>query len=164
MVENCNILKKPVDLQEKGILYYKIVYSLSFYHELLRFFLLSFEFFTTWVFSKCQILKPELKVISDQINKLVDVWYVSARIDLKLFSWIVVIWISFLEEMTQAFVQTATQANTLHLELWSIMCNRADENQAHFCDPYGLRVQKQLSFLVCSSITILTSVGLGPLE
>ena len=25
--------------------------------------------------------------------------------------------------MTQAFAKTATQANTLHLELWSIMCN-----------------------------------------
>ena len=50
----------------------------------------------------------------------------------------------------------------LHLEMWSIMCNGADENQAHHCDPYGLRVQEQPLFLVCSSITIFTSVGLGP--
>ena len=64
--------------------------------------------------------------------------------------------------MTQAFAQTATQATTLHLELWSIMCNGADENQAYCCDPYGLRVQEQPLFLVCSSINIFTSVGLGP--
>ena len=51
---------------------------------------------------------------------------------------------------------------SLHLEMWSIMCNGADENQAHRCDPYGLRVQEQPLFLVCSSITIFTSVGLGP--
>ena len=50
----------------------------------------------------------------------------------------------------------------LHLEMRSIMCNGADENQAHLCDPYGLRVQEQPLFLVCSSITSFTSVGLGP--
>ena len=37
------------------------------------------------------------------------------------------------------------------------MCNSAEENQAHCCDPYGLRVQEQPYFLVCSSITIFTS-------
>ena len=38
----------------------------------------------------------------------------------------------------------------------------ADENQAHRrCDPYGVRDQEQPLFLVCSSITIFTSVGLG---
>ena len=42
--------------------------------------------------------------------------------------------------------------------MWSIMCNGADENQAHRCDPYGLRVQEQPLFLVCSSITIFTSI------
>ena len=45
---------------------------------------------------------------------------------------------------------------SLHLEMWSIMCNGADENQAHRCDPYVLRVQEQPLFLVCSSITIFT--------
>ena len=50
----------------------------------------------------------------------------------------------------------------LHLEMRSITYNGADENQAHHCDPYGLRVQEQPLFLVCSSITIFTSVGLGP--
>ena len=48
--------------------------------------------------------------------------------------------------------------NTLHLELRSVMCNGAEENQAHRCDPYGLRVQEQPLFLVCSSITIFTSI------
>ena len=38
------------------------------------------------------------------------------------------------------------------------MCNGAEENQAHHCDPYGLRVQEQPLFLVCSSITIFTSI------
>ena len=46
----------------------------------------------------------------------------------------------------------------LHLELRSVMCNGAEENQAHRCDPYGLRVQEQPLFLVCSSITIFTSI------
>ena len=50
----------------------------------------------------------------------------------------------------------------LHLEMWSIMCNGADENQAHRWDPYDLRVQEQPLFLVCSSITIFTSMGLDP--
>ena len=50
----------------------------------------------------------------------------------------------------------------LHLELRSVMCNGAEENQAHHCDPYGLRVQEQPLFLVCSSITIFTSMGLDP--
>ena len=31
------------------------------------------------------------------------------------------------------------------------MCNGAEEKQAHSCDPYGLRVQEQPLFLVCSS-------------
>ena len=43
---------------------------------------------------------------------MVDIWYVSAI----LFSWIVVIWISFLKEITQASAQTATQANTFPLK------------------------------------------------
>ena len=38
----------------------------------------------------------------------------------------------------------------------------ADENQAHRrCDPYGVRDQEQPLFLVCSSIIIFTSEGLG---
>ena len=41
------------------------------------------------------------------------------------------------------------------------MCNAAGENQAQCCHPYGLRVQGQPLFLVCSSITIFTSMGLG---
>ena len=52
--------------------------------------------------------------------------------------------------------------DTLHLELRSVMCNGAEENQAHRCDPYDLRVQEQPLFLVCSSITIFTSMGLDP--
>ena len=50
----------------------------------------------------------------------------------------------------------------LHLEIGFVMCVGADENQAHCCDPYGLKVQEEPLFLVCSSITIFTSVGLGP--
>ena len=46
----------------------------------------------------------------------------------------------------------------LHLELRSFMCNRAEENNSHCCDPYSLRVQEQPLFLVCSSITIFTSI------
>ena len=41
---------------------------------------------------------------------------------------------------------------SLHLESRSVMCNGAEEKQAHRCDPYGLRVQEQPLFLVCSSI------------
>ena len=33
------------------------------------------------------------------------------------------------------------------------MCNGAEEDEAHRCDPYGLRVQEQPLFLVCTSIT-----------
>ena len=51
---------------------------------------------------------------------------------------------------------------TLHLELRSVTCNGAEENQAHRCDPYDLRVQEQPLFLVCSSINIFTSMGLDP--
>ena len=32
---------------------------------------------------------------------------------------------------------------TLPLEMRSVMCVGAEENQAHRCDPYGLRVQEQ---------------------
>ena len=56
----------------------------------------------------------------------------------------------------------STYTYPLHLEIGFVMCVGADENQAHRCDPYGLRVQEQPLFLVCSSITIFTSVGLGP--
>ena len=52
----------------------------------------------------------------------------------------------------------------LHLEMWSIMGNGADENQGHRCDPYGLRVQEQPLFLVCSSITIFTPYGPSPTD
>ena len=48
--------------------------------------------------------------------------------------------------------------STLHLELRSVTCNGAEENHAHRCDPYDLRVQEQPLFLVCSSITIFTSI------
>ena len=48
----------------------------------------------------------------------------------------------------------------LHLELRSVTCNGAEENQAHRYDPYDARVQEQPSFLVCSSINIFTSMGL----
>ena len=50
----------------------------------------------------------------------------------------------------------------LHLELRSVTCNGAEENHAHRCDPYDLRVQEQPLFLVCSSINIFTSMGLDP--
>ena len=43
----------------------------------------------------------------------------------------------------------------LHLESRSVMCNGAEEKQAHRCDPYGLRVQEQPLFLVCSRIVFL---------
>ena len=36
-------------------------------------------------------------------------------------------------------------SGALHLEMWSIMCNGADENQSHCCDPYGPMVQEQPS-------------------
>ena len=52
--------------------------------------------------------------------------------------------------------------DTLHLELRSVTCNGTEENQAHRCDPYDLRVQEQPLFLVCSSINIFTSMGLDP--
>ena len=44
------------------------------------------------------------------------------------------------------------------------MWDGAEENQAHCCecDPYGPRVQEQPLFLVCSIITIFTSMGPGP--
>ena len=44
---------------------------------------------------------------------------------------------------------------TLHLESRSVMCHGAKEKQAHRCDPYGLRVQEQPLFLVCSRIAFL---------
>ena len=56
----------------------------------------------------------------------------------------------------------AHQPGTLHLELRSVMCNGAEENHAHRCDPYDPRVQEQPLFLVCSSINIFTSMGLDP--
>ena len=43
----------------------------------------------------------------------------------------------------------------LHLELRFVTCNGAEENQAHRCDPYDLRVQEQPLFLVCSRIVFL---------
>ena len=52
--------------------------------------------------------------------------------------------------------------STLHLELRSVMCNGAEENQAHCCDPYGLRVQEQPLFLVCSRVTIFTPMDQVP--
>ena len=51
---------------------------------------------------------------------------------------------------------------TLHLELRSVTCNGAEENKAHRCDPYDVRVQEQPLFLVCSSINIFTSMVLDP--
>ena len=59
-------------------------------------------------------------------------------------------------------MQWYVEMATLHLEMWSIMCNGADENQAHCCDPYGLRVQEQPLFLVCASITIFTPMNQVP--
>ena len=46
-------------------------------------------------------------------------------------------------------------AYSLHIEMWSIMSNGDDENQAHILP---LWVQEQPLFLVYSSITIFTSV------
>ena len=51
---------------------------------------------------------------------------------------------------------------TLHLECRSVMCNGAEDNQAHRCDPYGLNAQEQPLFLVCSSITIFTPMDQVP--
>ena len=42
------------------------------------------------------------------------------------------------------------------------MCNGAEEKQAHRCDPYGLRVQEQPLFLVCSSIGFFTPMDQVP--
>ena len=50
----------------------------------------------------------------------------------------------------------------LHLEIRSVMCIGAEENKAHCCDPYSLRVQEQPLFLVCSSITIFTPMDQVP--
>ena len=36
-----------------------------------------------------------------------------------------------------------------------VTCNGAEENQAHRCDHYDLRVQEQPLFLVCSRIVFL---------
>ena len=54
--------------------------------------------------------------------------------------------------------------DTLHLEIGFVMRIGAEENQAHRCDPYGLRVQEQPLFLVCSSITIFTPMDQVPLK
>ena len=42
------------------------------------------------------------------------------------------------------------------------MCNGAEEKQAHRCDPYGLRVQEQPLFLVCSRIVLFTPMDQVP--
>ena len=55
-----------------------------------------------------------------------------------------------------------SSSRTLPLELRSVMLTGAEENQAHCCDPHGQRVQEQPLFLVCSNITIFTSMGLDP--
>ena len=59
-------------------------------------------------------------------------------------------------------IKVSGQYSTLHLGLRSVMCNGAEENQAHCCNPYGLRVQEQPLFLVCSSITIFTPMDQVP--
>ena len=43
------------------------------------------------------------------------------------------------------------------------MCNGAEEKQAHRCEPYGLRVQEQPLFWVCSRI-VFYSYGSSPIE
>ena len=52
--------------------------------------------------------------------------------------------------------------DALHLESRSVMCNGAEEKQAHRCDPYGLRVQEQPLFLVCSRIVFFTPMDQVP--
>ena len=47
------------------------------------------------------------------------------------------------------------------LEIWPVMCVVAEENHAHSCDPYEPRIHEQPLFLVCSIITIFTSIELG---
>ena len=51
---------------------------------------------------------------------------------------------------------------SLYLESRSVMCNGAEEKQAHRCDPYGLRVQEQPLFLVCSRIVFFTPMDQVP--
>ena len=58
--------------------------------------------------------------------------------------------------ITQNFDKLLDKINKMH-KMSIILCNGADENQAHRCDPHGLRVQEQPLFLVCSSITIFQS-------
>ena len=67
----------------------------------------------------------------------------------------------FLEKFRQYFSRNGL-VGSLHLELRYVTCNGAEENQAHRCDPYDLRVQEQPLFLVYSSINIFTSMGLDP--
>ena len=52
--------------------------------------------------------------------------------------------------------------STLHLESRSVMCNGAEEKQAHGCDSYGLRVQEQPLFMVCSRIIFFTPMDQAP--
>ena len=48
---------------------------------------------------------------------------------------------------------------TLHLEIRSVMCIGAEENYAHRCDPYGLRVQEQPLFLQTRLLIDLNHCG-----
>ena len=57
-----------------------------------------------------------------------------------------------------------SKADTLHLESRSVMCDGAEEKQAHRFDPYGLRVQEQPLFLVCSRIVFFYSYASSPIE
>ena len=49
-------------------------------------------------------------------------------------------------------------ADTLHLELRSVTCNGAEENQAHRCDPYDVRVQEQPLFLTQNKDTQIDKI------
>ena len=54
-------------------------------------------------------------------------------------------------QSSQPFSHIKTIIPHFTLEIGFVMCVGAKENQAHRCDPYGLRVQEQPLFLVCSS-------------
>ena len=71
-------------------------------------------------------------------------------------------WGLLLDLLARKTMFTLVFASTLHLKSRSVMCNGAEEKQAHCCDPYGLRAQEQPLFLVCFSVTIFTSIGTLP--
>ena len=48
---------------------------------------------------------------------------------------------SSIEGGAKSISKKMVNGDTLHLEIEFVVCFGAEENQAHCCDPYGLRVQ-----------------------